>query len=152
MVGVRDETGVDLGHARKQALLVVGKGGPGSDKVELRPRLALGSSDAGRLAVRVDRRELEGSRGWRHRQRCSLGLRGQRAGSLSAHGMSSVPLGRGLDLPIELVAFGLDRRGECPSQATVVSRGCVPSSYETSAARTRSGVSGNSVTRAPHAA
>ena len=56
VVGVAEESGVDLGHAREQALLLVGQRVPGADGVGLGPSLA--SVDALLVDVRVDRRKL----------------------------------------------------------------------------------------------
>ena len=57
VVGVRDEPGEHLRHAREEALLVAGQRVPRTHGVEHRPGLAVGTRALG-LAVRVDRRQL----------------------------------------------------------------------------------------------
>jgi hypothetical protein len=59
VVGVGDEAGVDLGHPREEALLVLVQRVPRAHEVELRPRPPIGPGDPVRLSVRVDRRELD---------------------------------------------------------------------------------------------
>lgn len=53
---VASSSPVDLGHAGEQALLVVGERAPGTNEVELRPRLPLRPRDPCRLSVRIERR------------------------------------------------------------------------------------------------